>query len=155
MEDRNINLNTNNTSGLYKMLENLFKSIVFVQRDCHNQMGSIRQQGWDIFVTFKNEYLKSMRPRLFWRSNSSEDILMEANEYALKQMQIFLNGFDQQQNNLVSTSIEISQELPKHYLTSIKEILADETGDTQPQLPGGAVTVNDAINELLKRMSAR
>jgi hypothetical protein len=154
MEDRrNINLNTNNKEGLYKMIENIFKSVVFAQRDCHTQMDRIRQQGWEIFETFKNEYLKSMRPRLFLRLKTSEEVLIEANNYALKQMQIFLNGFVQQQDKLVSTSIEISQELPKHYLTSIKGILAEEAGDSQLQEPGSAEQY--AIEEILKKMAVR
>lgn len=149
MEDRNINLTTNNKSGLYKMIEGINRNLVFSQRNFFSQINSLHQQGWNIVETFRQEFLKSQRPRLFFGSKTSEEALLEANEYAMKQMQNFFNGFQQQKEDIINAMIQIAKECPEQFLNAIKGALT-ETGNNQLQEPGSAEQY--AIEEILKRM---
>jgi hypothetical protein len=153
MEDRTINLNTNNKAGLYKMIEGIFRTLVYSQREFFTQLSSIRQQGKEIYETSKKEFLKSQRARTFFGLQNTSDALKEANDYALSQMNTFLNGFQQQKEDIINAMIQIAKESPEQFLNAIKGALS-ETGNKQLQEPGEEIGQYD-FEEILNRMKAR
>jgi hypothetical protein len=154
MEEKKYVVRHENQSGLYKMFADFFKNVIYSQRGIHIQMQNIRNQAWEIFTTFKKEYMDSLRPKLLWGYKTSSEANMEANEYGMKMMKNFFDGCDQQIAKVVSYSNEIAKETPAQFLTAIKGVLSQENGKTQLQEPGEEIG-QYALEDFLKKMTMR
>lgn len=154
MDEKKLVVRHEDQSGLHKMFADFFKNVTYAQRGIHIQMQNIRNQAWEIFTTFKKEYMDSLRPRKLLGLKGSLEILKEANEYGLKQMQNFFDGCNQQIDKIVSASNQIAEETPKQFLNAIKGVLSQENGNSQLQEPGEEIGQYD-IEEIVNRMKAR
>lgn len=118
------------SSGMTKMIGGIFKYITGVHRDMLGIKQDILNQGRELYKRLKKEYKRAERPRAFFGTITSRELLEEANSYAISEMKKFFRGFREVDDTMISGFVRLAKESPEEFFKALRVVLAD---DGRPQ----------------------
>ncbi|MGD2092370.1 MAG: hypothetical protein PVH61_39750 [Candidatus Aminicenantes bacterium] len=109
-------------AGMPQMVEDIFGHIVEALRAILSHYQGVRHEGWKQYQTYKEEYIKAARPRLFFGLTDSEEINRDANDYALQQMKKFYGGFEGLEERILSYFIRMAKDSPEEFFSALQSV---------------------------------
>lgn len=136
-ENKEITIRNVDQSETPKMISSIFDSLNRPYSEILAQQRQLHELGWKIYRKHNREYKRAERPGVFWGLTTPKEVMMQANNYALKQTRRFFSAFDGQTNTAINNWIRIARESPTEFLSAIKSVLTDGNGQAKLQASDG------------------
>jgi hypothetical protein len=123
---KEINVKTFDSSTVPEMISGLSESNVMSQKEAIQYRKNLIEKAWEIFLKFKREYKRAKRPKSFLGFLTSNEVMMESNNYGIDQLIKFLRALNEENDSVIESLISIARDSPQEFLTAIRTVLTGE-----------------------------